>query len=557
MQFYSNKKDTNIDTEFSNINKFNFGRKWWKLVLIIIGVLIILLILLFNKGNVDDEIINYLDLNGELEVSLYQNSDYIEFGYVAYNSKGEDLTNEVEITSDLNTGVIGEYRITYTIGDISKTRKVNVLQRPEEYVYIYLKTVNNDINIYLNEGDEYVDPGYQVFSSTGDILDDKVVVNGTVDTSKAGIYTIIYSVSDYYGNMVSAKRIVRVIGIDLEYTLSTNNYTNNDIEISLKANTDKFSYILLPNGDKVDKSNYVYKVSNNGKYQFEVFNGYGFSKIFTIEINNIDRKKPTGTCKVTHNENGSVINISASDSSGISKYVYNNKEYTSSKISLNEYIKDKVSVIFYDKVGNYGSAVCSVSEISDEYLVNTSYYSYNNGIKYPDIKSVNVTDLSCTIVNGAFNNVKSISVHKSIADNFHGILGLVCDYVNKTPWLDNIQHAGAFVNREVNQHDYHSKGLAIDINSSWTYTYNGKTYRPYSYQGRRVWNHYNDFICEVCDGKEDCQYNVNYIIFKRYFEGNGWCWGGNYGPEWFDPMHFELRDYGKCSTSERVEISCD
>ena len=43
---------------------------------------------------------------------------------------------------------------------------------------------------------------------------------------------------------------------------------------------------------------------------------------------------------------------------------------------------------------------------------------------------------------------------------------------------------------------------------------------------------------------------------ELYFEPKGWCWGGNYSPKYFDPMHFEIRD-GGCATAYRGKLSCN
>jgi hypothetical protein len=148
-------------------------------------------------------------------------------------------------------------------------------------------------------------------------------------------------------------------------------------------------------------------------------------------------------------------------------------------------------------------------------------------------------------------------VHQKIGEDFHGILTNVCKYVNESPWINEIQTAGAYVDRQNIGTDYHAIGLAIDLNNEWTYTFNGKKYRPYPDQGEWTWHVYNEFICEVCDGKEDCEYNVNYIIWKRYFEGNGWCWYGNKAGIGFDPMHFELRVNNDCGAIRTEKVSCN
>ena len=89
MYFQDSKKETNIDEEFENkdlpskILKIFNKYKLFIILGIIAIILIIIMILLFTNKKVT----NYLILNGEENIILYQNSDYIEPGYYAYNSK--------------------------------------------------------------------------------------------------------------------------------------------------------------------------------------------------------------------------------------------------------------------------------------------------------------------------------------------------------------------------------------------------------------------------------------------------------------------------------------
>ena len=148
MYFKDEKRDTNIDDEFENnnlISKILNLISTYKLYLFI-GIAIILIIIMYFIF-INREVTNYLVINGEQNITLYQGADYIEPGYLAYNSKKDDLTNDVTITSTLDTSKIGEYEITYTIGNISETRKITIVEKPKEYTYIYLKSVNNDINL--------------------------------------------------------------------------------------------------------------------------------------------------------------------------------------------------------------------------------------------------------------------------------------------------------------------------------------------------------------------------------------------------------------------------
>lgn len=156
---------------------------------------------------------------------------------------------------------------------------------------------------------------------------------------------------------------------------------------------------------------------------------------------------------------------------------------------------------------------------------------------------------------------KNASINSSIQTQFVNILKNVCKYVTEeATWLGRIEQAGTY-NPGGSSTSYHRYALAIDMNTWYKYTdpITGKTYTPYTcskMMGVECWNNYKSFICDVCLGKEDCKYNVNYIIYERYFKGNGWCWGGNWGPGSYDPIHIELRS-GSCLTSNKQAIVCN
>ena len=65
--------------------------------------------------------------------------------------------------------------------------------------------------MYLEIGEKYNEPGYQVFTSTGENLNNKVIVTGKVDTSKLGVYEITYSVVNSSNITTIVKRTVIVV----------------------------------------------------------------------------------------------------------------------------------------------------------------------------------------------------------------------------------------------------------------------------------------------------------------------------------------------------------
>lgn len=366
--YFKDRKDTNIDEEFEDSNllsriiRFINNHKVILVVGLVVFIILVFGIILFFNGN-RFNVTNYLTLNGEDNITIYKGSDYIEPGYIAYNSKNDDLSSEVKIVSTLNNDKVGEYEITYSIYDIVKKRKVTVVEKPKEYVYIYLTPVENSVDIYLKKGEEYVEPGYQVFSSAGKTLTSDVKIIGSVDTSKVGNYKLVYSVVDTSGITISATRTVIVMDSDIKLSLSSNKYTNGDVNINILVIDNYFDYIVLPNDNKITDSSYSYKVSSNGVYNFKVYNKKGFVKEASIEVKNIDREAPNGSCTIDYNSKGSTITVNATDVSGIKKYIYNGKDYNSNVITLSSYIDD-AKVTVYDNAGNSSVVGCKSTALS-------------------------------------------------------------------------------------------------------------------------------------------------------------------------------------------------
>ena len=398
--YFKDKDNTNIDDEFDDGSIFskilNILNKY-KLIIIIALILIfvIVFILLFSNRKVT----NYLDLEGEEYITIYQNEDYIEPGYDAYNSKNQQLNSQVEVLTNIDTSKVGEYEITYSLGEITKTRKVKVIEKPKEYTYIYLKSVNDSINVYLKVGEEYIEPGYKVYSTTGKDYTSKVKVTGSVDTTKKGSYQLVYSLIDENGVTINETRTIIVMDSEIGLSLSTTEYTNKDITINVNVIDNYFEYLILPDGNKVNKSTYEYVVNQNGTYTFKTINKKGMTKETSIKVTNIDTEAPNGSCTLNYTNSGSVIVVDANDISGVRKYEYDGKYYMVGNIKLSTYV-DKANVVIHDNAGNSRTISCKseaipiITKISKDKTVVTIeakkvdvdivgyYFSYNN--KMPD-----------------------------------------------------------------------------------------------------------------------------------------------------------------------------
>ena len=180
----------------------------------------------------------------------------------------------------------------------------------------------------------------------------------------------------------------------------------------------------------------------------------------------------------------------------------------------------------------------------------------NKVIKTTYFKTYYLENQKCPIYYGYETTPRRrLNFDAAKGDELLSILNRVCDYVASNPYIDKIQDAGFGVNRPDGGADYHAKGLAFDLNNKYVYVdpETGKKYNPYGGQGANWWSRYKTFICEVCNGNENCDKNVNYQIYNRYFKPKGWCWGGSWSPKSFDPMHIEYSN--NCGNREKV--TCD
>ena len=362
--FFNHNNDIDDDDYNEVLEKKTFDISKYTIPLIIFGgVLIVVIIIaivasLFKEEEiVYEEKLYYITLLGETDMTLYLHENYNEPGYSGKDDSGADLTNEIAVSSNVNSNVVGSYKVSYTLGNITKERNVRVIEKPVGATYIHLL---GDKNMFLYIGQEYIEPGYKVIDSIdGDKLNDKVKVASNVDTSKEGIYKVVYWVINSDGITTSQERTVVVMDRSISLIPVDTDMINGNVTINIYIKDELFDYLILPNNIKVTERTSTYQVSNNGEYKFVMYNTEGayFEKIITI--NNIDREAPSGSCSGSYQEGTSQINISATDNVGISKYVINDVTYTTNVIKLDKEV-DSVNITIYDKAGNTKGISCKL-----------------------------------------------------------------------------------------------------------------------------------------------------------------------------------------------------
>ena len=137
-------------------------------------------------------------------------SDYTEPGYSATDECDGDLTNNVTVSGSVDGRTYGTYILTYNvtdssgnIGEVKRTVQIADLKKP-------VITLNGDLKTFIKIGTEYVDPGFSATDNIDGDISAKVTVDGGVDTSKMGVNTITYSVSDSFGNATNVTRKIYV-----------------------------------------------------------------------------------------------------------------------------------------------------------------------------------------------------------------------------------------------------------------------------------------------------------------------------------------------------------
>ena len=325
---------------------------------IIIIFTILLLVFCVNKKDNNKQVKDhnyYIELTGDSDITLYQNSEYLEPGYYGYDENSSDLTDKVVVSTDLDTKTIGSYVITYTLNNTKKQRNITVIEKPIGATYIYLF---GETTMIIEKNSKYLEPGYEAIDSVDGILTEKVEIINNIDTTKPGTYNVIYSVVNSSNVTTQEKRVVSVVGEELSLSLSNTNYTNKSIYINTFTIDPYFDYITLPNGLTTNNSSYQYEVSSNGTYKFIAHNKLGKTSEATIKVSNIDKTNPTGSCLLTVNNTYAKITIQAKDNIGVSHYKYLSKTYQNNTINVSA-STTSASIIIYDVSGNSTQIECS------------------------------------------------------------------------------------------------------------------------------------------------------------------------------------------------------
>ena len=242
-------------------------------------------------------------------------------------------------------------------------------------------SLKGDNNVTIIQGSKYEEPGFTAHDSIEGDLTNSVKTNGTVDTSTIGTYTITYTVINNKGTMMETTRKITVIeDINVLIDYEPMDITNTDITIKIKVTGDAFNSIQDPKGNIIKDKEYSYIVNENGDYSFIIKRIDDTTIEKNIKIDNIDKKKPTGSCISTITNNKTSITVTANDENGINKYKYSygkeEKELIDNIYTVNQEI-NITNVTIYDKANNSTTITCKVINDTWPELVSPNYQDHS------------------------------------------------------------------------------------------------------------------------------------------------------------------------------------
>ncbi len=318
--------------------------------------------------NNNKDALKYISIKGANPIYISSTDVYSDIGY-------ELLDDSANVT--VNNGVKaveGIYYVEYVVS-------VNDKQYTAKRMVIVNESLNNNNVPNQNKptitlvggnesntlrGGDYNELGFKAKDASGNDITDKVIVTDNTDLNTVGSYDIVYSVTSDNGLTTTVTRKVNVI--DVQLTLSGDQYTSKNLTVNATITGDNYYYTTLPNYNKSFATNFTYNVINNGKYTFTVYSNTGNAVSKDIFVDLIDSEAPNGVCYMSDNGN---VYVYANDSkSGVSGYSYLvNNNYTSYsesytyKVSSN---KNDVPVRIMDKAGNTGYITCKGRGSSNE-----------------------------------------------------------------------------------------------------------------------------------------------------------------------------------------------
>ena len=182
-----------------------------------------------------------IKLNGSDKVTLLKGEKYNELGYIAIDNYDGEITDKVEVQSELDINKVGEYSITYNItdtsGNSSSIKRIIIVKEPKKVV------------IVSNKEEKVAEPEVKKITNEESITKNKFTSNG--------FYLEGYKVGDNSFKLI--------LSGPQEYTFDLNNIGNNKYSgsIDLSSVSNGTYNLYIDSGEKellLNKLSFVDKI---------------------------------------------------------------------------------------------------------------------------------------------------------------------------------------------------------------------------------------------------------------------------------------------------------
>lgn len=195
--------------------------------------------------------LNTVDGNYTLEGEPYE-----EEGFTALDNYDGDLTAQVERKEE--DGVV-HYTVTDSSGNKAEAVR-NILYKDAVPPVL---TLAGDTTISIKAGEKFEEPGWTAIDEVDGDLSEHVQISGSVDTFRAGTYTLTYLVMDQFGNEATATRTVEVRPIQQSGTVDPGTKV---IYLTFDDGPGPYTQELLDVLDKYNVKVTFFTTSANAKY---------------------------------------------------------------------------------------------------------------------------------------------------------------------------------------------------------------------------------------------------------------------------------------------------
>ena len=149
---------------------------------------------------------------GNQTITVGENFDPLA-GVTATDKEDGDLTSQIKVTGKVDTAKEGNYPLTYSVTDSDGNETI-----AKRVITVEKKEISNEKPQFFGVNNQTITVGENFDPLAGVTATDKedgnltkqIKVTGSVDTTKAGVYTLAYSVTDSDSNTTRQERTITV-----------------------------------------------------------------------------------------------------------------------------------------------------------------------------------------------------------------------------------------------------------------------------------------------------------------------------------------------------------